>query len=116
MLDFVAHQKLNFVYFSGSCARSARTPSRQIGREIVQQLRGGDERVGYGKKILAGLSAKLQKRYGKGFSSQICVISDCSLRPTPSGCLKFVTKLVTNCSKRMLIGKNIIRLVMFWMI
>jgi predicted nuclease of restriction endonuclease-like (RecB) superfamily len=40
----------------------------QIGREIVQELQGGDERAGYGKKVLAGLSAKLQKWYGKGFS------------------------------------------------
>ena len=39
-----------------------------IGREIVQELQCGDERAGYGKKVLAGLSAKLQKRYGKGFS------------------------------------------------
>ncbi len=67
----------------------------QIGREIVQELQGGDERAGYGEKVLAGLSAKLQTWYGKGFS---------------------VTKLVTNCSRRMLTGKNITRLVTFWTI
>jgi hypothetical protein len=39
-----------------------------IGREIVQELQGGDERAGYGKKVLAGLSDKLQKWYVKNFS------------------------------------------------
>ncbi|MBU1487046.1 DUF1016 family protein [bacterium] len=39
-----------------------------IGREIVQELQDGDERAEYGKKVLAELSDRLLKRYGKGFS------------------------------------------------
>lgn len=39
-----------------------------IGREIVQELQAGDERAAYGKKVLAKLSERLLKRYGKGFS------------------------------------------------
>lgn len=39
-----------------------------IGREIVQELQGGDERAEYGKQVLAELSNKLQDRYGRGFS------------------------------------------------
>jgi hypothetical protein len=39
-----------------------------IGQEIVQEIQAGDERAAYGKKILADLSEKLRKRYGKGFS------------------------------------------------
>jgi predicted nuclease of restriction endonuclease-like (RecB) superfamily len=39
-----------------------------IGREIVQELQGGEERAGYGKKLIEELSARLTERYGKGFS------------------------------------------------
>lgn len=39
-----------------------------IGREIVQEVQVGEERAAYGKKVLAELSAKLLRRYGKGFS------------------------------------------------
>ena len=39
-----------------------------IGREIVQELQVGDERAAYGEKVLAELSERLLKRYGKGFS------------------------------------------------
>lgn len=39
-----------------------------IGREIVQELQAGDERAAYGEKVLAQLSERLHKRYGKGFS------------------------------------------------
>lgn len=39
-----------------------------IGREIVQKIQSGDKRAEYGTKLLAELSAKLSKRYGKGFS------------------------------------------------
>lgn len=39
-----------------------------IGREIVQELQVGDERAAYGKRVLEELSARLLKRYGKGFS------------------------------------------------
>ena len=39
-----------------------------IGREIVQELQVGDERAAYGKRVLAELSERLLKRYGKGFS------------------------------------------------
>lgn len=39
-----------------------------IGREIVQELQGGEERAAYGKKVVEALSARLTERYGKGFS------------------------------------------------
>lgn len=41
-----------------------------IGREIVQELQGGEERAAYGKKVVEELSARLTERYGKGFSEQ----------------------------------------------
>ncbi|MBI5141306.1 MAG: DUF1016 domain-containing protein [Nitrospirae bacterium] len=40
-----------------------------IGREIVLELQGGEDRAEYGRKIVETLSAKLTKRYGKGFST-----------------------------------------------
>jgi predicted nuclease of restriction endonuclease-like (RecB) superfamily len=39
-----------------------------IGREIVQELQGGQERAEYGEKVIADLSLMLQNRYKKGFS------------------------------------------------
>jgi predicted nuclease of restriction endonuclease-like (RecB) superfamily len=39
-----------------------------IGREIVQELQGGETRAEYGKQVVVGLSARLTERYGKGFS------------------------------------------------
>ena len=39
-----------------------------IGREIVQEIQGGDERAEYGKQVIVSLSSKLNARYGKGFS------------------------------------------------
>lgn len=39
-----------------------------IGREIVQEIQEGEARAKYGQQVLDGLSAKLNKRYGKGFS------------------------------------------------
>jgi predicted nuclease of restriction endonuclease-like (RecB) superfamily len=39
-----------------------------IGREIVQELQGGEERAAYGKKIVDELSARLAQKYGQGFS------------------------------------------------
>jgi predicted nuclease of restriction endonuclease-like (RecB) superfamily len=39
-----------------------------IGREIVKEAQGGDERAEYGKKVLEELSARLSRRYGQGFS------------------------------------------------
>lgn len=39
-----------------------------IGREIVQELQGGEERAEYGKRLIQDLSAKLTAQYGKGFS------------------------------------------------
>jgi predicted nuclease of restriction endonuclease-like (RecB) superfamily len=41
-----------------------------IGREIVQDLQGGEERAEYGKRVIETLSAQLTKRYGTGFSEQ----------------------------------------------
>lgn len=40
-----------------------------IGREIVQELQGGEERAEYGKQVVEALSQQLSKRYGKGFSA-----------------------------------------------
>ncbi|MBT4509094.1 MAG: DUF1016 domain-containing protein [Desulfobacula sp.] len=40
-----------------------------IGREIFQELQGGEKRATYGQKLLKDLSGKLQDRYGKGFST-----------------------------------------------
>lgn len=40
-----------------------------IGREIVQELQGGDERAEYGKQVIEQLSAKLSHKYGRGFST-----------------------------------------------
>lgn len=40
-----------------------------IGREIVQAIQGGDERAEYGKQIIKDLSVRLNKNYGKGFST-----------------------------------------------
>lgn len=39
-----------------------------IGREIVQELQGGEERAAYGKQVVETLSAQLTQRYGQGFS------------------------------------------------
>ena len=39
-----------------------------IGREIVEALQGGEERAEYGKQVIENLSARLNERYGKGFS------------------------------------------------
>lgn len=38
------------------------------GREIVQELQGGDERAEYGKNVLSTLSRQLTQRYGEGYS------------------------------------------------
>lgn len=40
-----------------------------IGREIVEAVQGGEERAQYGKQVLEGLSERLAKRYGRGFST-----------------------------------------------
>jgi predicted nuclease of restriction endonuclease-like (RecB) superfamily len=40
-----------------------------IGREVVQQIQGGDERAEYGKQIIEQLSAELNNKYGRGFST-----------------------------------------------
>lgn len=39
-----------------------------IGREIVQELQGGQERAEYGKKVITDLSGRLTQRYGQGYS------------------------------------------------
>lgn len=40
-----------------------------IGREIVLELQGGDERAEYGKQIIENLSKQLTQRYGNGYST-----------------------------------------------
>jgi predicted nuclease of restriction endonuclease-like (RecB) superfamily len=39
-----------------------------IGKEIVNELQGGEERAEYGKKVIEELSARLTRRYQRGFS------------------------------------------------
>ncbi len=39
-----------------------------IGREIVQEIQGGEERAEYGKQIVVNLSAQLTEKYRRGFS------------------------------------------------
>ena len=39
-----------------------------IGREIVKELQGGEDRAAYGQALISGLSARLTKRYGSGYS------------------------------------------------
>lgn len=41
-----------------------------IGREIVQELQGGEERAEYGKQVVEALSGRLTAHYGRGFSAQ----------------------------------------------
>jgi predicted nuclease of restriction endonuclease-like (RecB) superfamily len=40
-----------------------------IGREIVNALQGGEQRAGYGAQLIETLSAYLNQRYGRGFST-----------------------------------------------
>ncbi|MCX6162967.1 MAG: DUF1016 N-terminal domain-containing protein, partial [Ignavibacteriae bacterium] len=40
-----------------------------IGREIVQEIQGGEERAEYGKQVILELSSRLTQKYGKGFST-----------------------------------------------
>jgi hypothetical protein len=40
-----------------------------IGREIVLELQGGDERAEYGKQVIEKLSRQLTQRYGSGYSA-----------------------------------------------
>jgi hypothetical protein len=42
-----------------------------IGREIVLEIQGGDDRAEYGKQVIENLSERLTRRYGKGFSALI---------------------------------------------
>jgi predicted nuclease of restriction endonuclease-like (RecB) superfamily len=39
-----------------------------IGREIVEEVQGGEERAEYGKEVLEQLSQRLTERYGQGYS------------------------------------------------
>ena len=41
-----------------------------IGREIVRELQGGEERAGYGGQVVENLASRLTERFGKGFSAQ----------------------------------------------
>lgn len=40
-----------------------------IGREIVQEIQGGEERAEYGKQLIGQLSEQLTEKYGRGFST-----------------------------------------------
>jgi predicted nuclease of restriction endonuclease-like (RecB) superfamily len=40
-----------------------------IGREIVQEVQGGEERAKYGEQTVSTLSRQLTERYGRGFSA-----------------------------------------------
>jgi hypothetical protein len=39
-----------------------------IGREIVQEIQGGEGRAEYGKQVIEQLSVQLKGKYGRGFS------------------------------------------------
>ena len=39
-----------------------------IGREIVEEIQGGEQRAEYGKQVIEELSGRLNKHYGSGFS------------------------------------------------
>jgi predicted nuclease of restriction endonuclease-like (RecB) superfamily len=39
-----------------------------IGREIVLELQGGEERAAYGRQVMASLAKQLTEKYGQGFS------------------------------------------------
>ncbi|MCP4156584.1 MAG: DUF1016 domain-containing protein [bacterium] len=39
-----------------------------IGREIVQEIQGGEKRAEYGKHLIEKLSRKLTQKYARGFS------------------------------------------------
>lgn len=41
-----------------------------IGKLIIEEEQKGEERAGYGEALLDGLSKKLTKEYGKGFSNR----------------------------------------------
>lgn len=47
---------------------SAEQPDALFGREIVQELQGGEERADYGRQVVEDLSKRLLERYEKGFS------------------------------------------------
>ena len=40
-----------------------------IGREIVQELQGGEDRAEYGKQVIKQLSSQLNRKYGRGYST-----------------------------------------------
>ena len=40
-----------------------------IGREVINQIQGGDERAEYGKQVIEQLSVELNNKYGRGFST-----------------------------------------------
>ncbi|MCP4752208.1 MAG: DUF1016 domain-containing protein [Proteobacteria bacterium] len=40
-----------------------------IGRETVEEIQKGEQRAGYGNKVIEELSGQLNKQYGKGFST-----------------------------------------------
>jgi len=42
-----------------------------IGREIVQEVQGGQERAEYGKQAVEELSSRLTERYERGFSTPV---------------------------------------------
>jgi predicted nuclease of restriction endonuclease-like (RecB) superfamily len=52
-----------------SVNRSMVTAYWLIGREIVMEIQGGDERAEYGKQVIENLSRQLTRRYGQGFST-----------------------------------------------
>jgi hypothetical protein len=52
-----------------SVNRSMVTGYWLIGREIVMEIQGGDERAEYGKQVIENLSRQLTRRYGQGFST-----------------------------------------------
>jgi len=65
----------------------------QVGRHIVEFEQAGQRRAGYGEQLLDRLSADLNKRFGRGFSTDnletmrlfyLAYLSTCTISETPS--------------------------------
>ena len=82
-----------------------------IGREIIQEIQAGDERAEYGKQVIEQLSAKLNHKYSRGFSTTICATFEPFTRSIPVGSLRFATSHVANSNR----PENATPKVAFWM-
>ena len=67
-----------------------------IGREIVEEIQGGEERATYGKQVIESLSARLRNGMGKVSRYPISRISDSSTKRIRIGAHRLATRRVTN--------------------